>query len=311
MKSMIDLFATAGRACLRALLPGVVAAGAWAAEPSVPYVPTPQDVVERMLQMAKVTSADYVIDLGSGDGRIVITAARKFGARGIGVDLNPERIDEANANAKQAGVTDKVAFQQRDLFQTDLSEATVITMYLLPRVNVALRPRLLELKPGTRLVSHDFDMDDWKPDRHVKVDSKEKYGSVGGTSDIYFWVVPARVAGAWQWQLQVAGQPRPYALTLTQKYQEISGTATVAGRTAKVRNAALNGDRIRFAFTAEVDGAPVQHEFEGRVDGASISGTANLSGGRLRSRLEWSARRAAGAAAAPVPSIAVSSAVLH
>jgi SAM-dependent methyltransferase len=301
VQSMTEMFAAAARGCRRALLPCVIAAGAWAAEPSVPYVPTPQDVVERMLQVAKVTSADYVIDLGSGDGRIVITAARKFGARGIGVDLNPERIAEANANAKQVGVTDKVTFQQRDLFQTDLSEATVITMYLLPRVNIALRPKLLELKPGTRLVSHDFDMDDWKPDTHLRVDSKEKYGSVGGTSDVYFWVVPARAAGTWQWQLQVAGKPRPHTLALSQKYQEISGTATVAGRSVRVHNAALSGDRIRFTYTAEIDGAPVKHEFEGRIDGDSIGGTARLSGGRLQSRLEWSARRAANAVAVAVP----------
>lgn len=301
MRSMIKLFAMAARGCCRALLPSMVAAAAWAAEPSVPYVPTPQEVVERMLQIAKVTPADYLIDLGSGDGRIVITAARKFGARGFGVDLNPERIDEANANAKKAGVTDMVTFQQRDLFQTELSEATVITMYLLPRVNLALRPKLLQLKPGTRLVSHDFDMEDWKPDYHVKVDAKEKYGNVGGTSDIYFWVVPARAAGTWQWQLQVAGKPQPYILALSQRYQAVSGTATAAGRSVKVQNARLRGDRISFSYTAEINGSPVKHEFSGRIDGDSISGTASLSGGRLQSQLEWSARRTAGAAAGAAP----------
>src|SRR5262245_25520700 len=150
-----------------------------AQEPRVPYVPTPQVVVDRMLDMAKIGPHDYLIDLGSGDGRIVVTAARKYGTRGFGVDLNPVRIQEANDNARKAGVTDKVAFYQRDLFETDLDSATVITMYLLPQVNIELRSRLLKLKPGTRLVSHDFDMGDWKPDSHVQVEAKEKYGGSG------------------------------------------------------------------------------------------------------------------------------------
>lgn len=138
-----------------AILAILTAPRALALEPRVPYVPTPQEVVDRMLEIAKVGPHDYLIDLGSGDGRIVITAARKYGARGFGVDLNPVRIQEANDNARRAGVTDRVAFYQRDLFETDLDSATVITMYLLPQVNLELRPKLLKLKPGTRLVSHE------------------------------------------------------------------------------------------------------------------------------------------------------------
>src|SRR5262245_47991285 len=147
----------------------LAASSVLALEPRVPYVPTPQAVVDRMLDMAKLGPHDYLIDLGSGDGRIVVTAACKYGTRCFGVDLNPVRIQEANDNARKAGVTDKVAFYQRDLFETDLDSATVITMYLLPQVNIELRPKLLKLKPGTRLVSHDFDMGDWKPDTHVTV----------------------------------------------------------------------------------------------------------------------------------------------
>src|SRR5215510_6008223 len=160
--------------CWRFLTPLLAWAAAplvGAAEPTVPYVPTPQDVVERMLQIARVGPGDYLIDLGSGDGRIVVTAARQYGTRGFGVDLNPERIKESNENARKAGVTDKVAFYQRNLFETDLSQATVITMYLLPRVNMELRPKLLQLKPGTRLVSHDFSMEDWKPDSQMRMDT--------------------------------------------------------------------------------------------------------------------------------------------
>lgn len=297
------------RRALAALLPAawlvaaLFAAGARAAEPSVPYVPTPQDVVERMLEMAKVGPGDYLIDLGSGDGRIVVTAARKHGARGFGVDLNPVRIAEANENARKAGVVDKVAFYQRDLFATDLSQATVITMYLLPRVNLELRPRLLELKPGTRLVSHDFSMEDWAPDAHVQIEAKDKYGGAGGRSDIYFWVVPAKTAGAWQWQLQVSGKPQAYELTLEQKFQSISGSARVGGRSVKLQNARLSGDRISFSFTAEVNGAALKHDFSGRVDGDVISGEVSLSGSRLQSRLDWSARRAATKAGFVPPSI--------
>jgi hypothetical protein len=279
-----------------------VATLALAAEPRVPYVPTPQDVVDRMLEVAKVGSGDYLIDLGSGDGRIVITAAKKYGTRGFGVDLNPERIRESTENARQAGVTDKVAFYQRNLFETDLSQATVITMYLLPRVNVELRPKLLQLAPGTRLVSHDFDMGDWKPDAHVTVDAKEKYGSVGGKSEVYFWIVPAQAAGTWQWQATVGGKPQAYELRLHQNYQTVSGSVWVGGRETKVLGGRLRGADIRFHFTATVNGAPVKHEFTGRVEGEDIVGTAALSGPRLQARLEWNARRLSRSAAAAVSS---------
>ena len=282
----------------RAAAPGVAlwalaASGAWAATASVPYVPTPQEVVERMLEIAKVTANDYVIDLGSGDGRIVVTAARKHKARGFGVDLNPERIDEANANARKAGVTDRVSFQQRDLFETDLSDATVITMYLLPRVNLELRPRLLDLKPGTRVVSHDFSMNDWKPDVHVKIEAKDKYGGAGGTSDIYFWVIPAKVGGIWRWQLPVSGKTVGYEIALSQTFQAIAGKAKVGGRTVALQNPKLSGDAISFSFTAEVNGTPVRHQFSGRVQGPAISGNVALSGSRIQAQLDWTAERTA------------------
>lgn len=149
----------------------------------VPYVPTPIEVVDAMLKVAKVGKNDVLYDLGSGDGRIPITAAKRFGTRGFGVDIDPERIKEANVNAKKAGVSDRVKFAQQDLFKTDLSKATVITLYLLPRINLQLRPKLLKLKPGTRIVSHAFDMGDWKPDRVL---------TVKGTN-VYFWTVPKQI----------------------------------------------------------------------------------------------------------------------
>jgi len=260
-------------------------------QPSVPYVPTPQAVVDRMLGMANVTAADYLIDLGSGDGRIVVTAAKKYGTRGFGVDLNPVRIDEANENARKNRVTDKVAFYQRNLFETDLSQATVITMYLLPRVNLQLRPKLLDLKPGTRLVSHDFDMGDWKPDEHVRMDATDKFSGAGGDSDIYLWIVPAKVAGTWRTQLTAGGKPQSYDIQLEQKYQSVGGTVRVNGRPTQIQTAMLRGAALSFAFTAEVNGAPVKHRFSGRVDGGRIAGEVMLSGDRLASRVEWIAER--------------------
>lgn len=170
--------------CL-ALLP--IAGLAQTAPPAldVPYVPTPQPVVDAMLKLAKVKRGDVLYDLGSGDGRIVITAAKRYGVRGTGVDIDPDRIREANANARKAGVAKLVRFVNQDLFQLDLREATVVTLYLLPRINLQLKPKLLEeLRPGTRIVSHGFDMGDWKPERAVMV----------GTSTIYLWTVPPRDA---------------------------------------------------------------------------------------------------------------------
>ena len=159
-----------------------------APELDVPYVPTPNEVVAQMLQLANVKKSDVLYDLGSGDGRIVVTAAQKYGTRGVGIDINPERISEANANARAAKVTDRVQFRQQDLFKTDLSEATVVTLYLLPNINVKLRPQLFkQLKPGTRIVSHDFDMGEWKPERVVQVQGPTRQHT------LYYWVVPKTV----------------------------------------------------------------------------------------------------------------------
>ena len=149
--------------------------------PDVIFVPTPEDVIDEMFKLTKVTGKDILYDLGSGDGRIPITAAKRYGTRGLGVDIDPQRIKEANENAQKAGVTDKVKFVLGDLFEMDLSPATVITLYLLPTLNVKLRPKLLKLKPGTRIVSHEFDMGDWKPNQSVKV----------GARNVHFWTVPA------------------------------------------------------------------------------------------------------------------------
>jgi SAM-dependent methyltransferase len=219
----------------------------------VPFVVTPDNVTLAMLELANVGPKDYVIDLGSGDGRIAVAAGR-IGARALGVDLDPNRIREAEANARRAGVTNRVTFRQQNLFETDLSEATVLTMYLLPSINLTLRPKILGLRPGTRVVSHDFAMADWKPDLTETVNWR-----------IHFWVVPAQVAGAWQ----VKSGNQDFGVTIVQSFQQIQGTATVDGRTLPLRNTRLRGREIEFAVDAT--GRPTN--YRGTVSGDTMRGS--------------------------------------
>ena len=186
----------------------------------VPFVITPDNVTLEMLKLASVGPRDYVLDLGSGDGRIVILAARRFGARGLGVEIVPDLVRQSNANARAAGVADRAEFREQDLFKTDLSAATVITMYLLPEVNLQLRPALLALKPGTRLVSHDWDMGDWQPDQTVTVAAPDKPIGREKSSRLHLWLVPAQVTGLW---CGAAG-PRSFSMVLTQRFQSFQGT---------------------------------------------------------------------------------------
>ncbi len=228
----------------------------------VPYVPTPQQVVDRMLEMANVGKDDIVFDLGSGDGRIAITAVKNRGAKqAFGVDINPVRIKEATENAKIAGVTDKVTFLEQDLFKTDFSKATVLTMYLLTDVNLRLRPVILEtLKPGTRVVSHAFNLGDWEPDYSDKPDGR----------DVYMWIVPAKVEGRWD----ITGPNQKFSISLKQEYSTISGTTTLDGKSAKLNGAMLRGENIQFS----VEGLP--GKFTGKVDGEKITGEGGWSGVR-------------------------------
>jgi hypothetical protein len=233
----------------RAFLGAVLTAGAIAFAPAsallaqdgpprpldVPYVPTPQAVVDTMLKVANVTRRDFLIDLGCGDGRIPVTAATKFGTRGFGVDLNPVRVTEAKANVEKNKVGRLVDIVQGDLFETDISKATVISMYLLPTVNMKLRPYVLNLKPGTRIVSHDFDMGDWKPDKLEKLDYKT----------VFYWVVPSKVAG--NYQLKVGREA--FDLKLQQKFQEVSGSAKIGGKDVPIANGKLDGANISFDLT--------------------------------------------------------------
>jgi precorrin-6B methylase 2 len=215
------------------------------------WVPTPQVVVEKMLDMAKVTPDDFVIDLGSGDGRTVITAAKR-GAQAMGVEYNPSMVELSKRNAIQAGVGDRAEFIQGDLFEADLSKATVITMFLLPSINMKLRPNLLELKPGTRIVSNSFSMRDWIPDETARnIEGCESF------CDALLWIVPAKVDGTWETQ---QGE-----LVLKQEFQMVSGTLNTDSITLKIHDGRLYGDEIRFTVN--------KVKYIGHVNSKTIEGT--------------------------------------
>jgi SAM-dependent methyltransferase len=283
------LYATVRAGAFAAALSCVLVAGARA---QAPFVPTPLPVVERMLALAKVGPSDYVIDLGSGDGRIVREAAKTFGARGFGVEHDPELVARSRELARSDGVADKVTFMMQDLFETDVSDATVVTMYLFPEINLKLRPRLLrQLKPGARIVSHDFRMGDWEPDAIEKLHAEDKYGEVGGESTVYLWIVPANLAGRWSWRLEVAGQVLDYELTAVQRFQKIEANVRVGGETRPVRDVRLRGDEVSFTVLGEVKGSTVRQAFSGRAAGDGIQGSVMLSGPRLQGAAEWVAER--------------------
>jgi len=196
----------------------------------VPFITSPDNVTLEMLRLAQVAPSDHVIDLGSGDGRIVILAARRFGASGLGVEIDPSLVRLSQKNAQEAGVATRVQFREQDLFKTDLTHATVITMYLLQEVNLQLRPALLALKPGTRLVSHDWDMGDWKPDLTTVVAVPDKKVGLAKSSKVHLWVVPAQVGGLWCGQ----GLLKEFTLQIAQRYQEFEGVLTRRNRSRKM-----------------------------------------------------------------------------
>jgi SAM-dependent methyltransferase len=264
--------------------------------PEVPYVPTPEEVVVEMLKMAEVTRDDIVYDLGCGDGRIVITAAKVFGARGVGVDIDPNLIRRSNENARKAGVADRVRFIEQDLFETDIREATVVALYLLPELNLQLRPKLLrDLRPGSRIVAHEFDMGDWKPDNMAKVPKVKLYyhPRVPYEKDTYFyyWVVPARAEGVWRWRFSTSSGDQDCTLSLIQKFQEISGTAHLLGQEVPIPSARLVGDQLSLIVTVNMDKERVVMLFNGRVHGDDIAGSVEVQGGPLAGDYPWAAKR--------------------
>lgn len=227
------------------------------------WVPTPQALVDKMLDMAKVTPQDYVIDLGSGDGRTVITAAKR-GAKALGIEYNPDMVELSKRNAAKEGMSDKASFVKADLFESDFSKATVITMFLLPDINLKLRPKILGLKPGTRIVSNSFTMGEWTPDETTSAkDGCTSYCTA------YLWIVPAKVEGAWKLP---QGE-----LTLKQEFQMVSGTLKNGSNTVQISNGKLNGDQISFTAGST--------QYKGRVNGNTMEGSNNPGQG-------WKATRA-------------------
>lgn len=231
----------------------------------VVWVPTPQALVDKMLDMAKVTPADYVIDLGSGDGRTVITAAKR-GARSLGIEYNPDMVDLSKRNAAKEGVSDKATFAKADLFESDFSQATVITMFLLPEINLKLRPKILGLKPGTRIVSNSFTMGEWTADETATVTD-----GCSNWCTALLWIVPAKVEGAWRLP---QGE-----LTLKQTFQVVSGTLKSGSNTRPITNGRLDGDRISFSAGGT--------QYTGRVSGKAMEGTVKSGA----SNGTWSATR--------------------
>jgi SAM-dependent methyltransferase len=245
----------------------------------VPYEPTSYGIAKEMLEMVGVTSKDLVYDLGCGDGRIVIMAAKERGATGVGVDLDPKRISESRENAKAAGVTHLIRFFEQNLFDTDFSSATVVMLYLYPDVNLRLRPKLLkDLQPGTRIVSHSHTIGEWEDDATRRVESH----------DLHFFVVPANATGTWRW---TDPEGQDISLVITQKFQRVKGTFSIGAETYPMIGASLRGNRFRFAVERQVRGSWETFLFKGQISGDTISGGLTI-GGTVQKADRWQAARA-------------------
>jgi SAM-dependent methyltransferase len=249
--------------------------------PDVPYVSTPHAIVDEMVRLADVKASDVVYDLGCGDGRLVIAAVKKTGCRGVGIDIDPERIKESRANARDAGVEDRVRFVEQNFFASDIREATVMLIYLFPDVNIRLRGKFLsEMKPGSRLVSHAFDMGDWKPDNSASI----------GAQRVYFWVIPANVTGRWKWNSPGSRQAA-FVLEMEQRYQAIRGTLTQGDHPLTLADAKLTGDRITFRIEQDVSGRKTARQFAGAISGNTITGTITSTEGPRVQNSRWKAVR--------------------
>jgi len=237
---------------------------------NAPYVPTPQSTVDRMLELAGVGPDDYVVDLGSGDGRIPITAAKKFGARSLGIEIEADLIQKSRFDARSAGVADRATFKTEDLFTTDLRPATVLTLYLFRELNLQLRPRILEqLRPGARVVTHDWDMGEWEPDVAVTAAAPDKPVGIERASRIFLWYVPAKVEGKWRLETPLA-DARGATFVFNQRFQRFEGGVEYGGARSDIVDGRARGVAIRFTVPA---GSPLAGVYEGTVDGAQMRGT--------------------------------------
>jgi len=251
----------------------------------LPYVPTPQIVVDEMIKLANVAANDFVIDLGSGDGRIVITAAKQYQAKGFGVDINRRLVALSNKNARDAGVADRVQFFERDMFKTDIDKASVLMLYVLPDFMAKLRSKVLtELQPGARVVAHDYYMGEWHSDRMITLTVPEKIEANGtDKAYLYLWIVPAMVKGPWRLFFDTGSKPQELNVTFAQEYQMLSATGERAGKPMKVDNPEIKGDQITFGLTL----GATHYQLSGKVEGDKIAGKA-VAG---KETVSWLARR--------------------
>ena len=256
----------------------------------VPFVPTPYEVVDEMLRLAELKKGDILYDLGCGDGRIVIEAAKRAGIRAVGIDIDPERIEESEANARKAGVEKLVEFRCQNIFEADFKEATVVTMYLLPDVNIRLRPTILrELRPGTRVVSHSFDMDEWEPEKHTYVAAGLYPHSV------YLWIVPANIAGVWEWKMNLNQKKIDCRLEIEQHFQKYSGQLTLGEEKITIPENKINGNLIDLVVNPASLRATTLH-FTGQAIKDIIKGEIQVVSGQKNSKENWEARRRPGTA---------------
>ena len=275
-------------------------------EPKVPYVSTPDEVVAEMLRIANVDKDDVVYDLGCGDGRIVITAAKKYGCRGVGIDIDPERIRESRENAIKEGVSDRVRFIQMDLFEAEIRDASVVTLYLLSGVNLRLRPKLFrELSPGSRVVSHEFSMGKWEADATSSVKSEnyrdpylfnywdEQIADYWRTHTVYLWIIPGNVNGTWKLTIpDIAGNDE-FTLRFDQEFQRVRGHALegVSSIPVFIKEVKIRGNTLLFTLEGKLQGSTASMHFEGIVQGNSIQGTMEIESSPRKGKIKWTARR--------------------
>jgi len=286
------LFVTLSLLCLMLLSPAQIQQK----KPEVPYVSTPDDVVAEMLKMADVDKDDVLYDLGCGDGRIVITAVKEMGCRGVGIDIDPIRIKESRENAIEAGISDRVEFILSDLFEADISQATVVTLYLLSKVNLRLRPKLFrELSPGTRVVSHDFDMGKWNPDESKYMDGDRDdvpiaydpfepnsfvLGSNWDRHNVYLWVIPANATGVWKWTMPTISGNTQYSLEIEQTFQEIKGKAYEGSSSipVSIKDGKIIGDKLELTLERKLKERTERINFKGSVKGHTMEGSVSIVG---------------------------------
>jgi SAM-dependent methyltransferase len=275
-------------------------------EPEVPYVSTPEEVVAEMLRIADVGKDDVVYDLGCGDGRIVITAAKMYGCRGVGIDIDPERIRESRENASKAGVSDKVQFIQMDFFEAEIRDASVVTLYLLSGVNLRLRPKLFrELSPGSRVVSHEFSMGKWEPDETSSVKAEnyrdpylfnywdEQIGGYWRTHKVYLWIIPGNVNGAWKLTIPDIAGKNEFTLRFDQEFQRVRGLVLESASSipAFIKDVQIRGNMLLFTLEGKLQGSTEGMHFEGIIQGNSMQGTMEIEGSPRKGKIKWTAKR--------------------